>query len=164
MWTLEASVSSFPLLKENSAIFNSMYKIGGIMLSEIILILRNIYWLTGKDPDAGKDWRQEEKGMTEDKMVGWHYWLDGHEFEQVPGVGNGQGSLVCCSPWGSKKSDMTVTELTNILPDLGRIKTPGNLGRNIQFWSAFIRTKSSFSQVLRPDANLFWPRLEKNME
>ena len=57
-------------------------------------------WLTGKDPDAGKDWRQEEKG---DEMVGWHHWLNGHEFEQTPGVGDGQGSLVCCSSWGHKE-------------------------------------------------------------
>ena len=62
-------------------------------------------WFTGKDPDAGKDWRKEEKGMTEDKMVGWHHWLNGHEFEQAPGVGDGQGSLACCSPWGCTKSD-----------------------------------------------------------
>ena len=59
-------------------------------------------WLIGKAPDAGKDWRQEEKGMTEDEMVGWHHWLDGHEFEQALGVGDQQGSLVCCSPWGHK--------------------------------------------------------------
>ena len=52
-----------------------------------------------KRPDAGKDWRWEEKGTTEDEMVGWHYWLNGHEFEQTPGVGDGQGSLACCSPW-----------------------------------------------------------------
>ena len=64
-------------------------------------------WLTGKDPDAGRDWRQEEKGMIENEMVGWHHRLDGHEFEQAPGVGDGQGSLVCCSPWGHKESDMT---------------------------------------------------------
>ena len=63
--------------------------------------------LTGKDPDAGKDWRQEEKGMTEDEMVGWHHWLDGHEFEQVLGDGDGQGSLACCSPWGHKETDTT---------------------------------------------------------
>ena len=56
--------------------------------------------LIGKDPDAGKDWRQEKKGTTEDKMVGWHHWLDGHEFEQAPGVGDGQGRLACCGPWG----------------------------------------------------------------
>ena len=62
-------------------------------------------WLIGKDPDAGKDWRQE-KGMTEDEIVGWHHQLDGHEFEQALGVGDGQGSLVCCSPWGCKVLDM----------------------------------------------------------
>ena len=64
-------------------------------------------WLIGKDPDTGKDWRQEEKGMTEDEMVGWHHLLNGHGFEQAPGVDDGQGSLVCCSPWGCKESDMT---------------------------------------------------------
>ena len=62
-------------------------------------------WLTGKDPDAGKDWRQEEKGTTEDEVVGWHYQLYGHEFEQALGVCDRQGSLVCCSPWGRKESD-----------------------------------------------------------
>ena len=60
-------------------------------------------WLIGKDPDAGKDWRWEEKGMTEDEMVGWNHWLNGHEFEQAPGVGDGQASLACCSPWGCKE-------------------------------------------------------------
>ena len=64
-------------------------------------------YLIGKDPDAGKDWRQEEKGMTEDHIVGWHHWLDGHEFEQAPRVGDGQGGLACCSPWGRKESDTT---------------------------------------------------------
>ena len=63
--------------------------------------------LIGKKPDAGKDWGQEEKGMTEDEMVRWHHWLDGHEFEQVPGVDNGQESLAWCSPWGCKKLNMT---------------------------------------------------------
>ena len=64
-------------------------------------------WLVGKDPDVGKDWGQEEKGVTEDEMVGWHHLLNGHEFEQIPGDSEGQGSLVCCSPWGRKQSDMT---------------------------------------------------------
>ena len=64
-------------------------------------------WLIGKDPHAGKDWRQEEKGMTEDEMVGWHHWLNGHEFEKALQVGDGQGSLACCSPWGLKESDTT---------------------------------------------------------
>ena len=64
-------------------------------------------WLTGKDPDAGKDRRQEEKGTTEDEMVGWHHWLSGCEFEWTPGVGGIQGGLVCCSAWGRKESDTT---------------------------------------------------------
>ena len=64
-------------------------------------------WLNGKDPDAGKDWKQEENGMTEDERVGWHHWLNGHEFEQTPGVGDGQGSLACCSPWVCKEQDVT---------------------------------------------------------
>ena len=64
-------------------------------------------WLIGKDPDAGKGWRWEEKGMTEDEMVGWYHQLDGQKFEQALGVGDGQGSLVCCSPWSCKQSDMT---------------------------------------------------------
>ena len=63
-------------------------------------------WLIGKDPDSGKDLRQEEKGMTEDEMAGWLHWLNGHEFKQAPGVGEGQGSLACFSPWSGKGSDM----------------------------------------------------------
>ena len=64
-------------------------------------------WLIGRDPDAGKDWRQKKKGATEDKMVGWYHQLDEHKFEPAPGVGDGQGSLACCSPWGHKESDVT---------------------------------------------------------
>ena len=64
-------------------------------------------WLTGKDRDAGKEWRWEEKGTTEDEMVWWHHWLNGHKFEKAPGVGDGQGSLACCSPLGLKESDTT---------------------------------------------------------
>ena len=63
--------------------------------------------IIGKDPDAGKDWRQEEKGATEDEMTGWHHQLNGRESEQAPGDGEGQGSLVCCSPRGQKESDTT---------------------------------------------------------
>ena len=66
-------------------------------------------WLTGKDPDAGKDWRQEKKGAREDEMVGWHHQLNGYEFEQDLEVGDGQGSLACCSPWGAKSQ----TRLSN---------------------------------------------------
>ena len=64
-------------------------------------------WLTGKDPDAGKDWRSEEKGTTEDEMVGCHHWLSGRESGETLGAGDGQRGLACCSPWGCKKSDMT---------------------------------------------------------
>ena len=64
-------------------------------------------WLIGKDPDAGKDWGQEEKGMTEDEMIGWHHQLDGHGFGWTLGVGDGQGGLACCGSWGRKKSDTT---------------------------------------------------------
>ena len=75
-------------------------------------------WLICKDPDAGKDWRQEEKGTTEDEMVGWHHQFNGYEFEQALGVGDGQGSLVCCSPWGYKQSDtiewLSWTELRSL--------------------------------------------------
>ena len=64
-------------------------------------------WLTGKDSDAGRDWGQEEKGTTEDEMVGWHHRLNGHGFEWTPGVGDGQGGLACCNSWGGKESDTT---------------------------------------------------------
>ena len=64
-------------------------------------------WLIGKDPEAGRDWRQEDKEMTEDEMVGWHHWLNGHESEQAPEDGEGQGSLAGCSSWGHKELDTT---------------------------------------------------------
>ena len=68
-------------------------------------------WLIGKDSDARRDWGQEEKGTTEDEMVGWHHRLDAHEFGWTPGVADGQGGLVCCNSWGRKESD--TTELLN---------------------------------------------------
>ena len=64
-------------------------------------------WLIGKDPDAGRDWGQEEKGTTEDEMAGWHHWLDGRESEWTPGVDDGQGGLASCDSWGRKESDTT---------------------------------------------------------
>ena len=80
-------------------------------------------WLIGKDPDTGKDWRLEKKGMTEDEMVGWHHQLNGHEFEQALGVGNRPGSLACCSPWGHKELDMTEQlNWTETLNDCKRFK------------------------------------------
>ena len=79
-------------------------------------------WLIGKDSDAGRDWGQEEKEMTEDEMAGWHHQLDGREFEWTPGVGDEQGGLACCDSWGRKESDTTErlnwTELMNIFMHL----------------------------------------------
>ena len=82
--------------------------------SPVLWPLHGKNWLIGKDPDAGKHWGQEEKGMKEDEMVGWHHWLDGHEFEQALGVGDGQGSLACCSSWGHKESD-TMSDWTELM-------------------------------------------------
>ena len=94
--------------------------------------------LTWKDPDAGKDWRQEEKGMTEDEMVGWHHRLDRHEFEQAPGVNHGQGGLACCSPWGRKESDMTEqqnwTVWVSSLPASNSLDTNRVSYNSIHFW------------------------------
>ena len=73
-------------------------------------------WLFGKDPDAGKDWRQEEKGTIEDEIVGWHHRLNGHEFEQALGVGGGQRNLACCSPWDRK--ELNTTEWLNWTDDM----------------------------------------------
>ena len=68
---------------------------------------KNEIMLIGKDPDAGRDWGQEEKGMTKDEMAGWHHRLNGREFEWILGDGDGQGGLACCNPWGRKQSDTT---------------------------------------------------------
>ena len=102
-WT--ARISNQSLLKELSP----EYSLKGLMLK---LKLQNWppgpkNWLLEKDPDGGKDWIREKR-TTEDEMVGWHHQLNGHEFEQVPGDDEGQGSLACCSPWGHKQSHMTV--------------------------------------------------------
>ena len=84
-------------------------------------------WLIGKDSDAGRDWGQEEKGMTEDAMAGWHHWLDGCESGWTLGNGDGQGGLACCNSWGSKESDMT--EWLNWLTDWPIFPNP-----HPQFW------------------------------
>ena len=104
-WTARRSNQS--IVKEISP----EYSLGGptVKFSETAILwppdAKN--WLIGKDPESRNDWRWEEKEMTEDEMVGWHHWLNGHEFEQAPGVGDGQGGLECCIPWGCKESDMT---------------------------------------------------------
>ena len=77
----------------------------GLMLRPVLWPPRAKSWLIGKDPDAGRDWGQEEKGTTEDEMAGWHHWLDAHEFGWTPGAGDGQGGLACCGSWGRKESD-----------------------------------------------------------
>ena len=105
--TLESPLDCKEIQPGNAKENQSWIFIGGTDAEAEILILwspdvKN--WLTGKDPDAGKDWRQEEKGTTYDEMAGLHHWLDGHEFEQALGDGEGKGSLMCCSPWGHKES------------------------------------------------------------
>ena len=87
----------------------SEYSLEGLMLKVKLQYFGHLMWswLIGKDSDAGRDWGQEEKGMTEDEMAGWHHWLDEHEFEWTPWVGDGQGGLACCDSWGHKESDMT---------------------------------------------------------
>ena len=103
-WTARRSSQS--VLKEISP----EYSLEGLMLK---LKLPYFDQLMGRTEslerswDAEKDWRQEAKGMTEGEMIWWHHWLNVHEYEQAPGVGDGQGSLACCSPWGYKESDMT---------------------------------------------------------
>ena len=100
-WTERRSNQS--ILKEISP----EYSLQGLMLKLRFWPPDAKNWLIGKNPDAGKDWRWEEKGMTEDEMVGWHHWLNGHEFEQASRLCGGQGRLACCSPWGYKELDMT---------------------------------------------------------
>ena len=108
-WTVRRSIQS--ILKE----IRLECLLEGLMLKLKLPILWPLdakNWFIGKDPDAGKDWRREEKGSTEDEMVGWHCQLNGHEFEQTPGVGDGHGELACCSPWGLLRVEHNwVTEL-----------------------------------------------------
>ena len=97
---------SWTARRSNQLILKEISPLEGLMLkaeSPVFWLPDVKNWLIGKDPDAGKVWRQEENGMTEDVMVGWHHCLNGHEFEQAPRVGDGQRSLVCCSPWGLQR-------------------------------------------------------------
>ena len=102
-------------------------------------------WLTGKDPDAEKDWRQKEKETTEDETVGWHHWLDGHEFEQAPGVGDGQGSL-CCSPWGRRVRHDWVTQLNWTEPYKQQLVTPDTMKNPTHTKEHTIRESSLVNQ------------------
>ena len=103
-WAARRSNQS--ILKEN----NPGRSLEGLMLKAETPILWPPHaksWLIGKDSDAGRDWGQEEKGTTEDEMAGWHHWLNGHESQWTPGVGDGQGGLACCDSWGLKELDTT---------------------------------------------------------
>ena len=103
-WTARRSNQS--ILKEISP----EYSLKVLMLRLKLQYFDHLMWRVdsiGKDPDAGRDWGQEEKGMAEDKMAGWHHWLDAHEFGWTLGVGDGQGGLACCNSWGGKESDTT---------------------------------------------------------
>ena len=106
-------------------------------------------WLIGKDPDAGRDWWQEEKGMTEDEMAGWHHELDGHESEWTPGDGDGQGGLACCVSWGHKESDMTErlnwTELNWTEQAIGIACVGEGEGETLVFWSFFTTVHIQYS-------------------
>ena len=107
-------------------------------------------WLIGKDSDAGRDWRQEEKGMTADEMAGWHHWLDGCDSVWTPGVSDGQGGLACCDSWGRKESD--TTERLN-WPELSylkseRIRLYKSFSSNFLILSFFLITKSQFFPIL----------------
>ena len=97
---------SLSILKE----INPEYSLEGLLLKLKLQYFGHLMrkaWFIGKDPDAEKDWRREEKGTTEDEMIGWHHLHNGHEFEQAPRVGEGQGSVACCSPWGLKELNKT---------------------------------------------------------
>ena len=103
-WTARRSNQS--ILKETSP----EYSLERLMLKLKLQYFGHLMWRTGsfeKNPDGGKDWGQEEKGTTEDEMVGWHHQLNGHEFEHTPGYSEGQRSLACCSSWDLKESDTT---------------------------------------------------------
>ena len=95
-------------------------------------------WLIGKDPHAGTDWGQEEKGTTEDEMAGWHHWLNGRESEWTPGVGDGQGGLACCYSWGCKESDTTeqlnLTELKICFMKTTLLQTKETWGIRIEIY------------------------------
>ena len=133
-------------------------------------------WLIKKDPDAGKDWRWEKKGTTEDEMVGWHHRLDGHEFEQALGVGDRQGSLVCCSTWGHKESDtterlnwLTVRVVYMLKDEAEFLLTPGHIiswSKKLKFLLSvwLLATHFFFLIVIDSKSNPLTPPLQGNTD
>ena len=116
-WTTRRSNQS--ILKEISPEYSSV----GLMLKlKLQYLPESKNRPTGKDPDAGKDWRQEEKGTTQDEMIGWQHRLNEHEFEQALGDGDGQGGLVCCSPWGHKQIRLSNWTTTKALSGLIKVR------------------------------------------
>ena len=116
-WTARRSNQSILKMSPGSSLEGMMLK---LKLQYFGHVLQS--WLIGKDSDAGRDWGQDKKGMTEDEMAGWHHWLDVRESEWTPGVGDGQGRLACCNSWSPKESDRTEqlnwTELTDVAEQL----------------------------------------------
>ena len=112
-------------------------------------------WLTGKDSDAGRDWKQEEKGTTEDEMAGWHHW---RESEWTPGVDDGQGGLACCDSWGRKESDTTErlkwTDWSSVA--LGQVRWSS--GILVSLWTTWLGklTSLNFCSILKFSGSLFW--------
>ena len=117
-------------------------------------------WLIGKDPDAGKDWGQEEKGRTEDEVVGWHHWLNGHEFEHALGVGDGQGSLVCCVQSMGSQSQSDMTERLNWTEYDFKFSSPPSLYSIFSQYCPICKIKTSsvnwFHSFFRAWANLIF--------
>ena len=106
--TLKSPLDSNEIKPVNSKGTQSWTFLGRTDAEAVILWPRDVKsWLIRKDSVAGEDWGQKEKGVTEDEMIGWHHWLNGHEFDQTPGDIERQRSLECCNPWGCKESDMT---------------------------------------------------------
>ena len=123
--TLESSLNCREIIQSILKKINPEYSLEGLILKQKLQYFGHLMksQLIRKDPDAGKHWRLEEKGMTEDERDGWHCWLNGREFELAPGDDERQGSLACCSPWGHKESD-TAEQLNNntvVHPDNGML-------------------------------------------
>ena len=118
--------------------------------------------LIGKDSDAGRDWGQEEKGMTKDEMAGWHHWLDGRESEWTPGVGDGQGGLACCNSWGRKKSD--TTERLNWTESLNLAKSQDTRSTHRNHLHFYILTMKNQKTMLRNQSHSSLQQKELNIK